>query len=51
MIEMGLPEILQSLYVIEPDALKVWLGLQKAYPAGSFMTIIEDLGGGKVSEE
>lgn len=27
------------------------MGLQNAYPPGSFLTIVEDLGGSKISEE
>lgn len=43
---MNLNEILSSLYVVEPDPLRIWLGLQKAYPSGAFFSIIEDIGGG-----
>jgi hypothetical protein len=46
MLEMNLNEILSSLYVVEPDPLRIWLGLQKAYPSGAFFSIIEDIGGG-----
>ena len=52
MLEMSLHEILSSLYIVEPDPLKIWLGLQKAYPSGAFFTIIEDLGGaGSISPD
>ena len=46
MLDMTLAEILSSLAIVEPDALKIWLGLQKAYPQGAFFSIIEDIGGG-----
>jgi hypothetical protein len=32
MLEMSLHEILSSLAIVEPDPLKIWMGLQKAYP-------------------
>jgi hypothetical protein len=32
MLEMTLHEILSSLAIVEPDPLKIWMGLQKAFP-------------------
>ena len=46
MLDMTLHEILASLYVVEPDPLKIWIGLQRAYPSGAFFSIIEDMGSG-----
>jgi hypothetical protein len=46
MLDMTLHEILSSLYIVEPDALKIWLGLQKAYPPGAFFNVMEDMIGG-----
>jgi hypothetical protein len=51
MLDMTLIEILQSLYIIEPDAMKIWLNLQKAFPPGHFHGLIEDMTGGSASAE
>lgn len=52
MLDMSLQEILNSLYIVEPDAMKIWMAMLKAYPSGAFYGIIEDMGaGGKVSDE
>jgi hypothetical protein len=32
MLDMPLHEILSSLAIVEPDPMKIWLGLQKVYP-------------------
>jgi hypothetical protein len=51
MMEMPLMDVFYSVSVVEFDAVRVWNALLRSFPKGHFDGVIEDMYGGKMTNE